>query len=159
MENKKSMKSKIDLKEIRSDNILKLILKILPYKKLLQFAKYNKRLLNILELNINDYKEFSDMIVIEIIPGQYSSGFIFNYNDYHPEIFCNDNKTKFSLIFNNEIQSFEGLFKNCDIESINFKKFYRKNITNMKEMFYGCKSLKELNLSKFNTENVTDMRN
>ena len=38
-----------------------------------------------------------------------------------------------------------------------FKKFYRNNINNMRSMFWGCSSLKELNLSNFNTNNVTKM--
>ena len=43
------------------------------------------------------------------------------------------------------------------MEYINFKKFYRNNITDMSWMFYGCSSLKELNLTNFNTNNVTNM--
>ena len=43
------------------------------------------------------------------------------------------------------------------IESIKFKKFIRNNVTNMSYMFYGCSSLKEINLNNFNTNNVTDM--
>ena len=43
------------------------------------------------------------------------------------------------------------------IESINYKKFYRNNITNMNRVFCYCSSLKELNLSNFNTKNVTNM--
>ena len=43
------------------------------------------------------------------------------------------------------------------IESINFKKFYRNNITDMSCMFRGCSSLKDLNLKNFNTNNVTNM--
>ena len=38
-----------------------------------------------------------------------------------------------------------------------FKKFYRNNINNMNDMFYGCSSLKEINLSNFNTNNVINM--
>ena len=38
-----------------------------------------------------------------------------------------------------------------------FKKFYSQDITNMKGMFYGCSSLKQLDLSNFITDNVTDM--
>ena len=44
------------------------------------------------------------------------------------------------------------------IKSIEFKKFYRNNVTDMSRMFFGCSSLKELNLNNFNTDNVTDMR-
>ena len=59
---------------------------------------------------------------------------------------------------NYQVKSFKNLFYRCDcIETIFFKKFNRKNITDMSNMFYGCSSLKELNLSNFNTDNVTDM--
>ena len=40
---------------------------------------------------------------------------------------------------------------------ISFNKFNRKDITNMKEMFAECSSLKEINSNKFNTGNVTNM--
>ena len=57
-----------------------------------------------------------------------------------------------------QVKSFYELFDDCKcIESINFKKFYRNNITDMSWMFDGCSSLKELNLNNFNTNNVTGM--
>ena len=69
-----------------------------------------------------------------------------------------DNVSKIYIIIDYQIISFEELFCDCNlIESINFKKFYRNNITNMTYMFYGCSSLKEINLSNFNTDSVIDM--
>ena len=69
-----------------------------------------------------------------------------------------DNVTKIKIIIDYQVKSFYGLFKWCKcIESINFKKFYRNNITDMSYMFNECSSLKELNLNNFNTNNVTDM--
>ena len=67
--------------------------------------------------------------------------------------------TKIKIIIDYQVKSFKELFSRCEcIESINFKKFYRNNnITNMSYMFFGCSSLKELNLTNFNTNNVTDM--
>ena len=57
-----------------------------------------------------------------------------------------------------KLNHFQIFFYNCKyIESIEFKKFYRNNVTDMSFMFYGCSSLKELNLNNFNTNNVTDM--
>ena len=55
-----------------------------------------------------------------------------------------DQVTKIKIIIDYQVKSFEKLFKwyNC-IESINFKKFYRNNITNMGGMFFECSSLKE----------------
>ena len=42
----------------------------------------------------------------------------------------------------------------------NFKnkcKFITKNVTNMSNMFFGCSSLKSINLSNLDTNNVKDM--
>ena len=69
-----------------------------------------------------------------------------------------DKITKIKIILDYQVKSFQRLFSDCKcIESINFKKFYRNNITDMGNMFAGCSSLKELNLNNFNTNNVTDM--
>ena len=69
-----------------------------------------------------------------------------------------DNVSKISIIIDYQIKSFSELFKYCfGIESIEFKKFYRNNVTDMSGMFSGCSSLKELNLNNFNTNNVTNM--
>ena len=58
-----------------------------------------------------------------------------------------DNVSKISIIIDYQIKSFSGLFYYCwSIESIEFKKFYRNNVTDMSGMFYECSLLKELNL-------------
>ena len=68
--------------------------------------------------------------------------------------------TKIKIIIDYQVKSFKDLFKRCEcIESINFKKFYRNNITDMSYMFDGCSSLKDLNLTNFITNNVTNMSN
>ena len=64
-----------------------------------------------------------------------------------------DKVTKIKIIIDYQVKSFKGLFSWCKyIESINFKKFYRNNITDMSWMFNGCYSLKKLNLNNFNTK-------
>lgn len=52
-----------------------------------------------------------------------------------------------------------GMFSYCyNLESINFgNDFITENVTTMREMFYECNSLKELDLKTFNTSKVTDM--
>ena len=71
-----------------------------------------------------------------------------------------DKVSKINIIIDYQIESFFELFNYCKcIESINFKKFYRINVTIMSYMFFGCSSLKKLNLSNFNTNNVNDMTN
>ena len=69
-----------------------------------------------------------------------------------------DKVTKINIIIDYQVKSFKELFYKCRcIKSINFKKFYRNNITDMSYMFDGCSSLKELNINNFNTNNVTNM--
>ena len=85
------------------------------------------------------------------------------FNDNKEEIKRNninedDKARKVKIIIDSEVKSFSKLFYYCKcIESINFKKSFRKNNTNMSYMFSRCSSLKELNLNNFNTNNVTDI--
>ena len=51
------------------------------------------------------------------------------------------------------------MFYGCfSLKELNLSNFKASNATNMNSMFYGCSKLKELNLSNFNTNNVNDMR-
>ena len=166
--------------KIKSDYFLQKLYDNMTKKKKLEIVKYNKRIQNRINLSVKNYKEYSETftpIEIEIIPTKDNYGeFIkINENDklfYH--IYFNDNKeeiknkykieekdkvTKIKIIIDYQVKSFKELFDWCKfIESINVKKFYRNNITDMSSMFRGCRSLKELNLNNFNTNNVTDMR-
>ena len=164
---------------IKSRYILSKIYDKMTKKKKLEIVKYNKNIQNRLNLSVKDYKEYSETftpIEIEIIPtkGKYCKYININENDklyYH--IYFNDNKEeiknkyeiikkdkikKIKIIIDYQVKSFKELLCWCKcIESINFKKFYRNNITDMSHMFYGCWYLKELNLNYFNTNNVTNM--
>ena len=170
--------------KIKSDYFLQKLYDNMQKKKKLAIVKYNKKIQNRINLSVKDYKEYSETyssIEIEIIPTKDKYGKFINIkkNDklyYH--IYFNDNKeeiknkykidekdkvTKIKIIIDYQVKSFKELFRQsffdtykC-IESINFKKFYRNNITNMSDMFRRCSSLKELNLTNFKTDNVTDM--
>ena len=164
---------------MRSKYILQKILEFLPKKRTLAIVKYNKKLQEKLNLNINNYKEYSEKyssIEIEIIPMKiksYKLIYIKEEDEEYYHIYYNDNKkeeikstslnkndkvSKINIVIDYQIESFYNLFYNCEcIESICFKKFYRKNITNMSCMFYECSSLKEINLYNFNTNNVINM--
>ena len=51
------------------------------------------------------------------------------------------------------------MFYNCRIlSSLDLSKFNTENVTNMSYMFDNCYELSSLDLSKFNTENVTNMK-
>ena len=178
LNNKTSNQMKDMFENIRADYFLQKLFGNLGRKKLLELIKYNKNIKRRINVGVNDYKEYSELyssIEIEIIPkmneyGQfididegYEKYYHIYFNDNEEEIKRNyikknDKVRKIKIIIDSEIKSFNDLFCDCKcIESINFKKFFRKNITYMCGMFSGCSSLKELNLNNFNTNNVTDM--
>ena len=84
---------------------------------------------------------------------------------YHIEINRNylekDEKVEtIKIIIDNPITSFRRLFYECGfVVSVFFKKFNRKNITDMSDMFRSgiISSIKKLDLSNFKTDNVKNM--
>ena len=170
--------TKVNLNTLKSIFLFKKIFAYMRKNKSLDIIKYNKKIQKRLSWSINNYKEYSELftqIEIEIKPIQNEYGQfinILNKDKSHYHIYFNDSKeeiernylkeedkvTKIIIIIDFQIKSFKSLFEKCKcIESINFKKFYRTNITDMSFMFSQCKSLKELNFSNFKTNNVTDM--
>jgi len=167
------------IRKLNSDYFIQKFFGYMTKRKSLETVRYNKSIQKIIDININHYKAYSEeysSIELDIIPmkGEYGEFININKEDkkyFH--IYFNDNKkkeientslhtddnvAKISIIIDYQIKLFSGLFFNCKcIESIEFKKFCRNNVTNMYCMFYGCSSLKELNLNNFNTNNVTDM--
>ena len=76
----------------------------------------------------------------------------------------NNNTTIKSVVFDKSFNeyaptSLKGFFQGCDnLETISGLDYLNtENVTDMSYMFYGCKNLSSLNLSKFNTANVTNM--
>ena len=54
----------------------------------------------------------------------------------------------------------KGMFYGCvSLKEINLSNFNTDNVTNMEEMFYGCESLEEINLSNFNINNEASLEN
>ena len=172
------MKSKNKYEKLKNDYFLQKEFNIVEKKKLLNIVKYNKNIKKRINININDFKEYSEKyssieIEIKLVNNKYSEFINIKKKDekyYH--IYLNNNKEEIKMdninkdeeikiikiIIDYQVKSFEKLFDSCDcIESIYFKKFYRNNITNMSCMFNICSSLKELNLNNFNTNNVTNM--
>ena len=176
-EKNESAKPNPIIDNIKSVYFLEKLYDNIQKKKKLEIAKYNKRIQNKLNLSVKDYKEYSETLIeIEIIPvkGKYGEFIKVDENDkLYYNIYFNDNKekiknkykineedkvTKIKIIIDYQVKSFKDLFYVCKcIESINFKKFYRNNITDMSWMFCRCSSLKELNLNNFNTNNITNM--
>ena len=171
------VKSNDLFQNLKSSYILQKIFDILSKRKSLNIMKYNKNIQQRNNININDYKELLEIyseIELEIIPANDKYGKFINIKNgneinYHIYLdnkeeternYLNEKKqiNSIKIIIDYQELSFEDLFSECKcIKSINFKKFYRKNINNMSYMFYGCSSLKELNLSNFNTNNINNM--
>ena len=167
------------LRYLKSDYFIQKFFAYMPNRKSLETIRYNKSIQKRINININHYKAFSEeysSIEFDIIPMNGLYGKFINikekdkkyfhiyFNDNRKKeientsLYPDDNVSKISIIIDYQIKSFSGLFINCKcIESIEFKKFYRNNVTDMSEMFRGCSSLKELNLNNFNTNNVTNM--
>ena len=156
---------------IKTEFFLVKVFNNLGKKKLLNMVKYNKKIKEKINININDYKECSEKyssIEIEIKPVINKYGKFINikkeeeifyhiyFNNSEEEIKRNyiteDEKIKIiNIKIDYQVGSFGELFSDCEcIEKIYFKKFVRNNINDMSGMFYGCSSLKELNLNYFN---------
>ena len=165
---------------LKSDYFLERLFSYMKKNRSLEIMKINKELQKRLNLTIISYKEYSQSytpIEIELTLENDKFGKFFNIpkdeKEYCHIYFDNSNEeikrnkldknekvNTIKIIIDHQVKSFRYLFCFCNcICSINFKKFYRTNITNMSGMFYGCYSLKELNLSNFNTNEVTDMSN
>ena len=60
--------------------------------------------------------------------------------------------------FTNNLSKTNYMFWGCkSLRNINLSNFNSQFVTNMSYMFSGCKSLTNINLSNFNTQNVTNM--
>ena len=170
------VKSKNKFINIKSDYFIQKLFANMQKRISLKIIKCNINIQKRLNININNYKDFSEKfssIELEIIPIKNEYGpFIkikeenkkyfhiyFNNNEEEikkTELNKEDKVSKINITIDYQIESFYKLFDNCKcIESINFINFHRNNVTNMIYMFYGCLSLKELNLSNFSSENLT----
>ena len=138
---KASNKMKDIFKKLKADYFLQLLFGNLERKKLLDIIKYNKNIKRRINININDYKEYSELyssIELEIITklngyghflyvgGEYGKYFHIYFNDNKEEIKRNyikkdDKVRKIKIIIDSEIKSFSNLFNEFKcIKCINF---------------------------------------
>ena len=175
MKAKNEIKTKDLFNNIKSQLILKKIFAYLLDNIPMKLIKYSMKSQKRLNFTLDSYREFS-IVDIEIIPSNKKKGNFINIinkkDEQYFHIYINDSKKeiikknyqiqneykKIHIIIRRSPSSFKELFKNCDcIESINFKKYYSKNIRDMSSMFEGCSSLQNLDISKLNTSNITKM--
>ena len=87
---KKDKKSKDELKNLKSDYFLHKIYDYLQTKKSLEIFKYNKKIQKRLNININNYKEYSEIyssIEIELMPIKKKEGEFINIPEDKKEYF------------------------------------------------------------------------
>ena len=153
------IKSKNKFINLKSDYFMQKLFDNIQKRISLKIIKCNINIQKRLNININNYKDFSEnfsSIELEIIPVQNKYGpfirieeedkkyFHIYFNDDKEEIKKTelnkeDKVSKINIIIDHQIKSFSELFYDCKcIESINFKKFYRNNITNMSCMLFCC---------------------
>ena len=95
--------AKCDLKNIKSDYFLMKVFNNLKKKNSLEMAKYNKKIKERLNLNINNYKEYCETyssIEIELVPVKDKFGKFININD--------KNSLYFHIYFNHNKEEIKG---------------------------------------------------
>ena len=170
---------------IKSILILKKIFSHIEEGIKLKLLKHNKKYQDKLNLSTNDYKNYSNLIIIDIIPKDHFYGeenvfikinkdisfyhFYINggtedlgrnyYNQEDLLKYKNSIKKIKVTIDGDKIQSLGKLFDGCRyVKEINFKKFNSINIKNMSYMFCDCSYLIKLNITKLKTDNVISMK-
>ena len=83
---KKQIKIKSNLENIKSNIILKKIFACLKKRKSLEIIKFSKNIQNRLNINIHDYKSYSD-IIIELIPSKNKFGNFINIDEFSKKYF------------------------------------------------------------------------
>ncbi len=109
---------------LKSDYFLKKIFESIKQKKKLEITKYNKNLQQRLNLDINDYKEFSEIyssIEIEIIPAvnKYGKFINFDYEEEDEEVEEEGERKYYHIYFNNNKEEIK---RNKIMEKDNVKK-------------------------------------
>ena len=153
--NKQFKESKY-FENLKSDYFLIKIIDLIKKNKSLEIIKYNKKIQKRLNININNYKEYSQLyssIEIELKIADNRYGKFINIPDEEKEYYHiyfdnsieeikrnyledNEKVKKIKIVINHQVKSFKELFKYCKcINSIFFIKFYRNNVTNMSYMF------------------------
>ena len=98
--NQEKIESKNIFKNLKSDYLLQLLFNYLLKKKSLDIIKYNKNIKNRININIKDYKKYSEIyssIEIEIKPVKNIYGKFINIdkeNEKYYHIYFNNNKKK-----------------------------------------------------------------
>ena len=147
------------LENIKSRYILSKIYDNMIKKKKLQIVKYNKRIQNRLNLDVNDYKEYCE-IEIEIIPTKDKYGKFINI-DENDELF-------YHIYFNDNKKEIKNKYKIKEEDGVTKREYYIKeeyNVTKIKiiidyqvksfsKLFYDCECIESINFKKIYRDNA-----
>ena len=86
-EENNQIKSKNIFNNLKADYFLQKVFNNLERKRTLYFVKYNKAIKNRVNINIKDYKEYSELIEIEIKPVNNKYGKFINIKKKRRRIF------------------------------------------------------------------------
>ena len=135
---------------INSKYILKQILEYLPLKKALKIFKINKKAQNRLDIGINDYINFGN-IVIELIP---------NKTVFGKFIHIKENKSYFKIYFNDNIKKAIKRYQLNDNEKVNKITIiisYKIKKVQFQTLFYDCKCIESINIINHKKRAIANM--
>ena len=151
------------LENIKSRYILSKIYDNMTKKKKLEIVKYNKKVQNRLNLDIKDYKEYSETyssIEIEIMPakGKYGEFIKIKKND----------KLYYHIYFNNNIKEIKNNYRIKEEDGVTKHEYYIEEndkvtkikiiidyqVKSFKELFYDCECIESINFKKFYRNNT-----
>ena len=166
------------LDNIKSKNILKLILKFANNKQLLKLVKCNNKMKKRADISLDNYIEFYKThspieIELKTTTAEYDK-FMNIYNqkqEIHYHVYFNNSQkeqitsrigdnwvSKIRIKIDYPVNILAELFYCCKcIDSIKFKNLHRSNIKDMSFMCNGCLGLREIDFSNVQLENVTNM--
>ena len=132
--------SKVDFHFLKNKNILKQIFGNLKLNKYLKIVKYNKTIQQHLDLSINDYKDYSNSLSVElmIIPNKKVLGKFINISE--------GQESYFHIYFNDSKEEIERISLNKDDNVSNIKIIIDYQITSFEKLFYCCSCIESIYL-------------
>ena len=153
------------LNKITSKFILKKVFAVLSKGSMLKILKYNKHFQEMIGIKLQDFKDYSEIIELEIIPVSNKLGKFINIS--------NDNKEYYHIYYNDEqqernVKTFNGDDDNEEDEEEENEEEKEKikkiritidtEINNFEKLFENCKSIESIYFKRFFRSDITNMR-
>ena len=160
---KNQLRSTARYENIKADYFLEKVFNNLKNGKTLNIVKYNKNIKRRININTNDYKEYSEIIEIEIKPVSNKYGEFINIkeeeeNEYGEFInIKEEEEIYYHIYFNNNEEEIKRNYINEDeeIKIIRIKIDYQ--VKSFENLFYGCYCIESIYFKKFYRNNINNM--